>query len=257
MIQISKKDGNNLIHTSNIMNNRKKEVIAIIPARGGSKGIPRKNIIDLCGKPLIAYSIEVALNAKLIDRVIVSTDDEEIAEISKCYGAEVPFLRPKELSGDHSSLIDAMEFTLNKLKSMNYYPDIIVHLFPTHLFRTPKLVNFLISKMIDGCSSVKTAKKIIHDSYSIFSKDENGQFVSLLDLEKTTTKSKIYLRPFGTFFGLHRGGNGKAYVHTLNNPIELIDIDTFSDLYLAEMVIKNKMFDFNIYSNAANFEVCT
>ncbi|MBW1723549.1 MAG: hypothetical protein JRH13_15900, partial [Deltaproteobacteria bacterium] len=76
----------------------KPEVLAIIPARGGSKGLPRKNIRDLCGKPLIAYSIEVALRAKLIDRVVVSTEDEEIAEISESFGAEVPFLRPKEMA---------------------------------------------------------------------------------------------------------------------------------------------------------------
>lgn len=69
--------------------------IAIIPARGGSKRIPRKNIKEFCGKPLIAYSIEVALASKLFERVIVSTDDQEIAEIAKRYGAEVPFLRPK------------------------------------------------------------------------------------------------------------------------------------------------------------------
>jgi len=74
--------------------------IAIIPARGGSKRIPRKNIKDFCGKPLIAYSIEAALKSQLFDKVIVSTDDEEIAKIAKKYGAEVPFVRPKELSDD-------------------------------------------------------------------------------------------------------------------------------------------------------------
>ena len=78
------------------------KVIAVIPARGGSKRIPKKNIKDFLGKPLIAYSIEVALASKLFDKVIVSTDDEEIANISKQYGAEVPFLRPKELSDNFS-----------------------------------------------------------------------------------------------------------------------------------------------------------
>lgn len=77
-----------------------KKAIAIIPARGGSKRIPRKNIKDFFGKPLIAYSIEVALKSKLFDKVIVSTDDEEIAKIAVEYGAVVPFLRPKELSDD-------------------------------------------------------------------------------------------------------------------------------------------------------------
>ncbi len=76
--------------------------IAIIPARGGSKRIPRKNIKDFFGKPMIAWSIEAALKSNCFDRVIVSTDDQEIAEIAKNYGAEVPFIRPAELSGDHA-----------------------------------------------------------------------------------------------------------------------------------------------------------
>jgi N-acylneuraminate cytidylyltransferase/CMP-N,N'-diacetyllegionaminic acid synthase len=76
-------------------------VIAIIPARGGSKGIPRKNLVDIGGKPLVAYSIEHALKSKLVNRVIVSTEDMEIAAVSREYGAEVPVMRPKELAEDH------------------------------------------------------------------------------------------------------------------------------------------------------------
>jgi len=86
--------------------------IAIIPARGGSKRIPRKNIKDFFGKPLIAYSIEVALASKLFDKVVVSTDDEEIASIAKAYGAEVPFLRPKNLSGDFTGTGDVATHAL-------------------------------------------------------------------------------------------------------------------------------------------------
>ncbi len=91
--------------------------IAIIPARGGSKRIPRKNIKDFFGKPLIAYSIETALKSKLFERVIVSTDDDEIAKISKQYGAEVPFIRPKELSDDFTNVEDVILHTLNQLEN--------------------------------------------------------------------------------------------------------------------------------------------
>ena len=98
---------------------KKPEIVAIIPARGGSKGIPRKNIRDLCGKPLVAYSIEVALKAKKIDRVIVSTDDEEIAEISRSFGAEVPFLRPPELAVDSTTTIDVLVHLVETLKSLD------------------------------------------------------------------------------------------------------------------------------------------
>ncbi len=90
--------------------------IAIIPARGGSKRIPRKNIKEFHGKPLIAYSIETALKSKLFEKVVVSTDDEEIAKISKEYGAEVPFLRPKELSDDFTGTGDVIKHALDYLK---------------------------------------------------------------------------------------------------------------------------------------------
>ena len=91
--------------------------IAIIPARGGSKRIPRKNIKLFCGKPLIAYSIEVALKSGLFSRVIVTTDDEEIAKVSREYGAETPFVRPKELSDDFSTSGDAVTHALEYLKA--------------------------------------------------------------------------------------------------------------------------------------------
>ncbi len=86
--------------------------IAIIPARGGSKRIPRKNIKDFFGKPLIAYSIEAALESKLFDKIIVSTDDAEIAEIAKRYGADIPFMRPKELSDDFTGTDDVTNHAL-------------------------------------------------------------------------------------------------------------------------------------------------
>lgn len=98
---------------------RKSEVmIAFIPARGGSKGVPGKNIKEICGKPLIAYTIEAALEAESVDRVIVTTDDEAIAAVAREYGAEVPFMRPAELSTDTASAIDvylhATEFVMNE-----------------------------------------------------------------------------------------------------------------------------------------------
>ena len=90
-----------------------KTILAVIPARGGSKGLPRKNIRPLLGKPLIAWTTEQAKTSKYIDRIIVSTDSEEIAEISKEYGADVPFLRPKELARGDSPTSDAIIHALN------------------------------------------------------------------------------------------------------------------------------------------------
>ena len=95
--------------------------LGIIPARGGSKGLPRKNVKSIAGKPLIAWTIEAAFKSKSIDRVLVSTDDEETAQIARDYGAEVPFLRPKELATDLATTESAMLHALNFLQNDNSY----------------------------------------------------------------------------------------------------------------------------------------
>lgn len=99
--------------------------VAMIPARGGSKRIPRKNIKPFFGKPVIAYSIELALNSGLFERVIVSTDDEEIADIARAYGAEIPFLRPPHLSDDHASTNDVIAHSLDWLAHEGQVVDVM------------------------------------------------------------------------------------------------------------------------------------
>jgi len=109
----------------------KKGAIAIIPARGGSKRIPKKNIKDFLGKPLIAYSIETAFRSGLFDKVIVSTDDESIAKVAKEYGAEVPFMRSSELADDFSSSTDAVADAIKKLQSMGEEFDFVCTIYAT------------------------------------------------------------------------------------------------------------------------------
>ena len=123
--------------------------ICIIAARGGSKGVPRKNIRLLCNKPLIAYSIENALKSKLFSHVIVSTDDVEIAKISKQYGAKIPFMRPKNLAKDTTAMVDVLIHAVRKLNSLGYYFDIFVNRDCT--------VPFLRNS--DMASSIKLLKK--------------------------------------------------------------------------------------------------
>jgi len=108
-----------------------KKAICIIPARGGSKRIPRKNIKDFLGKPLIAYSIETALKSELFEKVVISTDDEEIAKIAKEYGAEVPFLRPKELADDFTSSGAAVNHTLQELQKEGESYDFLCIIYAT------------------------------------------------------------------------------------------------------------------------------
>jgi len=107
------------------------KTVAIIPARGGSKRIPRKNIKDFQGKPLIAYSIEAALKSKLFNSVIVTTDDEEIATVAKEYGADVPFLRPKELSDDFTGTQDVIDHALAYLEKEGETFDYICTIYAT------------------------------------------------------------------------------------------------------------------------------
>lgn len=141
----------------------KSEVLALIPARGGSKSIPRKNLIPIAGKPLISYSIEQALSSKLITRTIVSTDDEEIARVAREFGAEVPFMRPSEFAQDLSPDIDVFRHSLEWLRDNEaYQPELVVHLRPTGPVRRVELIDQAIetlesSEKADSLRSVSLA----------------------------------------------------------------------------------------------------
>jgi CMP-N-acetylneuraminic acid synthetase len=124
-------------------------VTAIIPARGGSKGIPRKNVKELDGKPLIAYIIETALNVGEIDRVIVSTDDEEIADVAKKYGADVPFIRPEELARDETPTLPVLQHVIQQLGE-DHKPDIVVLLYATSPLVGAERVSEAIAMLKDG-----------------------------------------------------------------------------------------------------------
>ena len=140
-----------------------KKILAIIPARGGSKGIVGKNIKELNGKPLIAYTIEEAKKSEYINRIVVSTDNEEIANISKKYGAEVPFLRPLELAQDDTPTIECVIHMLNVLKeNEDYIPDYVCLLQCTSPLRTFNDIDGTIEKLLstglDSAASVCEAE---------------------------------------------------------------------------------------------------
>jgi CMP-N-acetylneuraminic acid synthetase len=134
------------------------KVLGIIPARGGSKTIPGKNIAPLAGKPLIYYTIDAANKATLLDACIVSTDDPKIAEVAKSYGADVPFLRPKKLARDNSPDIDFLKHAILWLeKHRGWNPEIVLNLRPTSPLRTSKDIDAVIDLMIKTrCDSVRT-----------------------------------------------------------------------------------------------------
>jgi pseudaminic acid cytidylyltransferase len=124
--------------------------VAIIPARGGSKRIPRKNIKDFCGKPMIAWSIETAINSGCFDRVIVSTDDEEIAKIALSFGAEIPFLRPAALADDHAGTIPVIAHAVEWLNNNGHVVDVACCIYATSPF-------ILSEDLTQGLKSLESA----------------------------------------------------------------------------------------------------
>src|SRR6185312_8054385 len=116
-------------------------VVALIPARGGSKAIPRKNLAPLAGKPLLAYAAEAALAARSVDRVLLSTDDDEIAAAGRTLGLEIPFLRPPEIAGDDTPMLAVIAHLLDHLKAESAAPEALVLLQPTSPFRTARHID--------------------------------------------------------------------------------------------------------------------
>jgi len=142
------------------------KVLGTICARGGSKSIPRKNLRLLAGKPLIAYTIEMALNCKELERVVVSTEDEEIARVAREYGAEVPFMRPKELATDTAPKWSVLHHIVNFLQTQEgYEPEIVVDLDPTSPLRKEEHISECLRvlrngpKDLDGVITVYEAEK--------------------------------------------------------------------------------------------------
>ena len=161
------------------------EVLAIIPARGKSKGLPGKNLRLLDGHPLIAYSVAAGIQARLVNRVICSTDSLEIADVAKKYGAEVPFIRPSELARDDSPDIDFFTHAIYTLGKTGYRPDIIVQLRPTDPIRRTNLVDDGIQLMIDNpqADSVRTITDPRRSPYKMWKINESGYIEPLLTLE--------------------------------------------------------------------------
>ncbi|SDZ46761.1 CMP-N,N'-diacetyllegionaminic acid synthase [Evansella caseinilytica] len=140
-----------------------KRFLALIPARGGSKGIPGKNLVEVQGKSLIQYSIEAAKKSNYIDQVVVSTDSEEIQSVAMQLGAKVPFLRPPSLATDTSKTIDAVVYTVDKLKEVDEYFDYVALLQPTQPLRQPfhidEAIEALVGKSLEAIVSVSPVQE--------------------------------------------------------------------------------------------------
>ncbi len=164
-----------------------KNILAIIPARGGSKGLPDKNILPLAGHPLIAYSIKAALDSPSISRVIVSTDSEAIADIARSYGAEIPFMRPAELAQDRSLDYDVFLHALSWLKeNENYSPELVVQLRPTSPIRYVADIETCIERMATHAEadSIRIITRAAYTPYKMWrASTEDQAMTPLLTLE--------------------------------------------------------------------------
>lgn len=224
--------------------------VSIIPARGGSKGIPRKNIIDFNGKPLIAHSIEHALNANLGSRVIVSTDDEEIAEISRSFGAEVPFIRPKELAEDHVLDLPVFVHALKWLKDEEGFdPEIVIHLRPTAPYRKPEWIDEAVKLLLEHpeADSVRSVSEPDKHPYRIFELDSHGFLDPIMQhrhpepylLRRQDLPKMFYyncvidITRAQTIFEKASMTGDRLFPYIMN-PDDVIDIDSPRDLEIAK-----------------------
>lgn len=154
-----------------------KGIIAIIPARGGSKGVPNKNIRALGGHPLLEWSIAASRKASTIDRVIVSTDSAEYAALAQAYGAEAPFLRPAEISGDRSVDYDFVLHALDWLAARDEEPEFLVHIRPTTPLRDPALVDQAVREFIQAeqFTALRSVHEMSESAYKAFEVGPGGQ----------------------------------------------------------------------------------
>ena len=233
------------------------EVLAIIQARGGSKGIPRKNVKLLGGHPLIAYSIVAAQRSPSISRFIVSTDDDEIAQTARQYDAEVPFLRPVEYAQDQSKDIDVFTHALNWFeKHEKYIPDVVVQLRPTCPFRPIGIIDESVKILFENpeASSVRSISIVDHTPYKMWVKDrETAKIRPLLESENREAYD-MPRKSLPTVYSLN-GIVDSIRLETIkkNNSMTgnkvyplivdrkyFIDIDENKDWELAELNMKNK-----------------
>lgn len=162
----------------------KPQILGLIPARGGSKGVPRKNIRSLCGKPLIAHTIEAALRANSLSRIIVSTDDPEIAEVARRAGAEVPFLRPACFATDTASSLSVLKHAIDWLRTEeNWCPEALAVLAPTSPLRSSEHIDGTIDLFFaSGTDSAVTITSVQDHPYFVYSRTGDGQMHELLPI---------------------------------------------------------------------------
>lgn len=222
----------------------KKSCVAIITARGGSKRIPRKNIKDFLGRPIIEYSIKAALEARIFDEVMVSTDDEEIAEIAKNAGAKVPFMRSKDTANDFASTADVIAEVLQQYKTNDVEFDYVCCIYPTAPFVTAKCLKEAMELLMNGSSDsvVPVVKFGFPPQRGVIIRDGRVSFKwPEFALARSQDLESMY-HDCGQFYCLNIESFEKQKCLVMANTMpyireekEVQDIDTMEDWYLAEI----------------------
>lgn len=234
-----------------------KKLLVVIPARGGSVGVKRKNVKPLNGKPLISYPIEKALRLKQdkrVEKVIVSTDDSEIADVAKAMGAEVPYVRPPHLADSRALLVDVIKHAFDFFEERGEVFDGILSIHPTVPFTPLKVLESMIEKFEEGAESVASATRVTHGHPYIchlLRGEQNDEAVPFLDLPKNVPRYPRTVRPDVYYF------NGAAFLRArslllehdvatndlglrprvvIMEPEESINIDSHFDFKLANLL---------------------
>ncbi len=226
------------------------KILAIIPARGGSKGVPRKNIKVLGNQPLIAYTIERAVQSKLLTEFVVSTEDAEIAEITKLCGAKVPFMRPLELAQDATPTIDVVKHVISEYEKKNIFFDAVLILQATCPFRTEneidECIEIFMKQNTDSFISVKEVPDHFNPHW-VFETNEKGTLKIATGEEKIIPRRqelpKGYLRDGSIYItktSVIKEQNslfGDSIAYRVNTNIKHVNIDTMSDWEQAERIL--------------------
>jgi len=226
-------------------------VLGLIPARAGSKAIPKKNIALLAGKPLLAYTCEAALASQRLSGVLLNTDDDEIAEVGRAHGVETPFIRPSDLADDETPILSVLQHTLAWLKDQqNFQVDIVVLLQPTSPLRKAEHIDAAVDLLVEsGADTVVSVVAVPHNfnPVSLMSLDEQGYltpFESGPMILRRQDKPRVYARNGPAVLAIRRDviEQGRLYGNVVlpfeMDRMESIDIDDVDDLAMAEFWLK-------------------